>query len=281
MRGLLLASTVALLASMLGCTQREAPGEVNPALGPGRVATVNGEPLPESIFLYYVRNVLQRDPAALSDEERQRVLDDLIQVKLLADEAEKRGIDQERTVAVELELRRLQHLARVLALRYMEQNPATEEEILAKYEESLPRLAPTEYKTRHILVDTEEAARAVIERLDAGEDFAAIAAEQSRGPTAQNGGDLGWLSAQSMVPALGAAVQALETGAYTKEPVRTEYGYHVILLEDTRQPEPPALDSVRGELADAVGRDKLGALIESLRSEAEIVSGPQASAGGG
>ncbi|HEX6998684.1 MAG TPA: peptidyl-prolyl cis-trans isomerase [Gammaproteobacteria bacterium] len=266
---------------MLGCTQRDAPGEANPALGPGRVATVNGEPLPESVFLYYVRNVLQRDPDGLSEEERQRVLDDLIQVKLLAEEAEARGIDQERTVAVELELRRLQHLARVLAVRHMEQNPATEEEIRAKYEESLPRLAPTEYKTRHILVETDEAARAVIQRLDAGEDFATVAAEQSRGPTAQNGGDLGWLSAQSMVPPVGAAVQALEVGTYTKEPVRTEYGYHVILLEETRQPEPPALESVRAELVDAVGRDKLAALIESLKSEAEITTGPEPSAAGG
>jgi peptidyl-prolyl cis-trans isomerase C len=242
------------------------------ALGPGQVATINGERIPQSVFRFYAMSAAQKNADDLTADERSAVLEALLRLKLLAAAAEKRGMLAERTIAAELEVQRLQVVARAMALRYLQENPATEAELRAVYEENLPRLAGTQYKARHILLESRDDAVGVIEQLQAGEDFEALAQEHSSGPTGPNGGDLGWFTADSMVQPVAEAVRAMQPGTYSTDPVETDFGYHVLLLEDTRTQEPPALDALRAELTSAVDRNKLEAFVVSLREAAVVTT---------
>ena len=253
-----------------GCSQEQAPANTDSTLGPGQVATVNGDPIPESLFRYYAMNATQKNPDELTAEERTAVIEELIGFKLLTTAAEERGLLTERTMAAELELQRLQVIARAMALRHLSENPATDAELQKIYDENLPRLAGTQYKARHILVESRDEAVAVIEQLRQGTDFVALAQEHSSGPTGPNGGDLGWFTADSMVQPVAQAVRAMEVGTYSSEPVETNFGFHVLLLEDTRTQEPPTLDAIRAELTNAVDRSKLEAFVRSLREGATV-----------
>lgn len=239
-------------------------------LGPGVVATVNDTPVPESLFRFYALSGLQKTAEDLTEDERDGIIEDLIRMRLLADAAEERGLPDERTIAAELELQRLQLVARAAAARYLDENPARESELRALYEENLPRLMSNQYKARHILVNTEDEARNVIVALDGGGDFAELAREHSTGPTGPSGGDLGWFSADSMVEPFADAVRTMEDGSYSTEPVRTQFGWHVIMLEETREQQPPGLDAVRDELLRAVESQKLEDYVNSLRNAAVI-----------
>lgn len=263
----------AVFLLVTACTQdsgseSNATTDVDADLGPGSVATVDGVRIPESLFRVYALTALQTDADSLTAEQRDSVIGDVIDLRVLANAAETNGLQKERTIAARLELARLQLLARSMALRYLEENPATDEELRAKYEESLPNLATTQYKARHILVDSQSEAASIIEALDAGGDFAALAKEKSTGA---DGGDLGWFSADSMVEPIADAVSKMTVGQYSSEPVQTQYGWHVISLDDVREAEPPGLDAVRTELTNAVEREKLEAHIAELREKAEVV----------
>jgi peptidyl-prolyl cis-trans isomerase C len=128
--------------------------------------------------------------------------------------------------------------------------------------------APSQqFKARHILVDTQAAAADLITQLDDGADFAELAKEHSTGPTGPNGGDLGWFAPDQMVQPFSQAVAALEDGAHTAEPVQTQFGWHVILREDSRENQPPTLESVRDAIVQRVEQAKFAAYLETLRAE--------------
>jgi len=266
---LAVASVAALTAS---CTQSATPTAANDVLGPGQVATVNGQRIPESIFRVYTMSAMRKNADDLTPEERKAVIDDLVGVIVMADEAKKQGLPAERTVAAQLELARMQLTARAMATRYMEKNAASAAEIQAVYDENLPRLAGQQFKARHILVETQEEANAVIKELQQGKDFAELAKQRASGPTGPNGGDLGWFTADSMVQPVAEAVRAMKVGSYSTEPVKTEFGYHVLHLDDTRAQDPPTLDSMRQELTQAVERNKLQAYVRTLVQAATVVN---------
>jgi peptidyl-prolyl cis-trans isomerase C len=270
----------ALIAAALlgnGCAQEAPDADSSSALGPGRVAIVNGTPIQESIFRLYALNGLQKNAEDLSDEERALVLDDLIRFRVLADAAKQRGIPTERKVAAELELQRLQLIARITAGRYLEEHPATEAELRAAYNDNLEQFEATQFKARHILVSSEEDAAALISELDQGADFVELARENSTGPTAPQGGDLGWFSADSMVAPFADAVRTMQPGDHSATPVQTQFGWHVILLEESSDQQLPGLEAVRSELVTAVDRKKLEAYIEELKQAAEVVEQDQSS----
>jgi peptidyl-prolyl cis-trans isomerase C len=266
-------SVVVLVAGCAGEDRPASPG-TQESLGPGQIATVDGGGIPESVFRLYALNATQRDASDLSVEERDRLIEDLIYLRVLANEAEKRGLHNERKIAAELELIHWQAEARAMTLRFREENPPTEAELRALYEENLPRLATTQFKARHILVETEADAGELIGRLNSGADFAELALEHSTGPTGPSGGDLGWFSAESMVEPFANAVRAMEVGTYSASPVQTQFGWHVILLEESRDQQAPGLDAVREELVDAVERQKLDAFLNSLREAADVIISP-------
>jgi peptidyl-prolyl cis-trans isomerase C len=266
------------LAALCACSRDEADsGEGalgDDALGDARVAVVNGEPLPESVLRIYTLATERRNLDELSAEDRERILNDVIGLELLAQQGEKDGLTNSRTLAAQIELQRLQTVARAAATDYMEKNPPTDADLQAVYEENLPRLSGQQYKLRHILLPTKSDADAVIAELNEGADFAALAQAHADGPTGPNGGELGWLTEDSMPPDFAEAVRALTAGTYSREPVQTDAGYHVILLEAAQAQVPPALEDIRAELTSAAERKRLDDYINALRQEAQVTLGP-------
>jgi len=142
--------------------------------------------------------------------------------------------------------------------------------VKAEYDTQVAAM-PKEYKARHILVETKEKAEAIIKELAAGGDFAKIATKESKDPgSGKNGGDLGWFSAQTMVKPFADAVAALQKGQTTQAPVQSEFGWHVIQLEDTRSPAAPAFDDVKQQVETLSQRKKLQAYLDELRKNAKI-----------
>lgn len=270
-------STIAMaglaLAALSACSQSTSPG-ATADLGPGRVATVNGRPLAESVLRVYALATERKNLEELPPETRERLLNDLIGVELLSQEAEKNGLSNSRTIAAQIELQRLQLVARAMATDHLAKNPPTDAELQQVYDENLPRLAAQEYKARHILVETKDEAESVIVQLQSGADFAALAAERASGPTGPNGGQLDWLSAESMPQPFADAVSGMTVGSYSTEPVQTDFGFHVILLEDTRRQEPPALVDIRDELVGAVESKRVQDYLKSLRDAATVTVDP-------
>jgi peptidyl-prolyl cis-trans isomerase C len=153
--------------------------------------------------------------------------------------------------------------------KYMEDHATTDAEIKAEYDTQVAAMG-RQYRARHILVESKAVADSIIERLKGGADFAKVAEKESSDGSAKQGGDLGWFSLSSMVPEFGKAVAGLEKGKFTLEPVKTQYGWHVIKLEDFRSPEAPAFEQVQEQLKGLVQRKKLQAYMEELRKGAKI-----------
>ena len=148
----------------------------------------------------------------------------------------------------------------------------TDDEVRARYDKQMADTPPVnEVKARHILVKTKEEALEIVKQLDAGGDFEAIAKEKSADPgSGAQGGDLGYFGPGQMVPEFEKAAFALEIGAYTKEPVQSQFGWHVIKVEDKRAQQPPAFDQVKDQIRSVVFREKYFALVKQLRTEAKV-----------
>jgi len=243
-------------------------------LGATQVATVNGKRIPESVFRLQTLATSGKNADDLTPDERKAAVNDVVGLYLMADEARQQGVLAERAIAAQLELTRLQREARVMATRFLEQNPATEEEMKAVYEQNLPRLGgQQQFRARNIVVATKEEADLVIKQLRQGKKFADLARARANGPTGPNGGDLGWFTADTMVPPVVEAARAMKVGSYSTEPIKSEFGYHVLLLEDTRTRAAPSFEELRGEIKNAVERDKLQKHVRELIAAAKVVEG--------
>ena len=163
---------------------------------------------------------------------------------------------------------------RVIREVYLERqidSRVTDDGVKAKYEEHIVANPPaTEHHARHILVETEEAAREIITKLDGGADFAELAKELSTGPSGPQGGDLGYFTAEQMVPEFATATETLEPGQYSKDPTQTQFGWHVIKVEDRRQAAPPPLEQLEGQLREELARNAMEAVLIELRQGAEV-----------
>lgn len=201
---------------------------------------------------------------------RKRLLDELIGRQLLFQDALRRGLDEDPEVQKELEDLRFQVLLGAAVRRAATQPPVKEAELRELYEERYAGESQKEYKARHILVDSKEQAEEIIEELDDGADFAAMAKTHSTGPSGKQGGALGWFSTGQMVSAFTEGVAALDKGGYSGAPVKTRFGWHVILLEDVREKAPPGFADVKGELRSAIHQRRVGAYLDELRADAEI-----------
>jgi len=264
----LLLALIALIACDASAQTTDATSDN--ALGPGEVATVNGERIPESVFRLFALNATQTNADLLDDETRSAIVEQLIMLRLLADEAVELGIDRERRVAAELELQRLQTLARYMSDRYMTENPPTTAQIRELYEANLDRLSATRYKVRHIVVSSQSTASELIEELEDGADFQVLAREHSTDPTASTGGDLGWVMASAVPESFAAALQDSSPGDFYPSPVQTEYGWHVVLVEDTEEGSPPSLEELREDLVNALKNQNLAQHAEELRENADV-----------
>lgn len=268
----LLVATLTVI-SVTACSQEGASND-GASLGSARVAVVNGQPVAESVLRIYALTAERKNLEELTPEDRTRVLDDLIGLQLLAQQATKDGLTSSRTLAAQVELQRLRLVANAMATDYIEKNPPSDADIQAIYDENLPLLVGEQYKARHILVATKEEAESVISQLRQGSEFVALAEERADGPTGPNGGALDWFTLDSMPPPFAAAVRAMTVGSYSTEPVQTDFGFHVILLEETRKQEPPGLADIRDDLANAAQRKRLDDYIKALRESATVTIEP-------
>ncbi len=231
------------------------------------VATVNGVEISSIMFEQYLQTRIQKPAAEATAEERENVLTEMKDIYLLTTLPRADELAKDETTKAQIELQYRAILAQAVVSDWLASNPATEEEIQEAYA-SQALLAPDlQFKARHILVETQGAATDLITQLDAGADFAALATEHSTGPSAASGGDLGWFSPNQMVAPFSDAVARLLNGTYTKTPVQTDFGWHVILREESRNNEPPPLESVRDVVKQNVEQQKFQAFLEGLRTE--------------
>lgn len=231
------------------------------------VATVNGLDITlGELITMGQRMGAEGQPITADAATWQMMLDQLVRQTAVASA---HGDKLDAADRANLELQRRAYLASAALEKVAEPEP-TEDEINAAYEKYFgANEAKTEYNAAHILVETEEDAKAAKAEVDGGADFGTVAEERSTGPSGPNKGDLGWFTADQMVPPFAEAVQAMEKGQVS-DPVKTEFGWHVIKLNDSRVAEPPKLDEVKDQLVQQVRRDKVEAEIERLVAESKV-----------
>lgn len=230
------------------------------------VNTVNGAPIDSSVVDFYLESRTQRPAVQITDAERTSLLEELTDIYLLSSDEQAAEVTKDPKVKAQLELQRRGVIAQIVASKFFEGVNVTEEEILAAYDVQAAKAPPLQFKARHILLESQGEAIAVIGELDIGGKFEDLAKERSTGPSGSSGGDLGWFSPNQMVKSFSDAVEALEDGKYTASPVQTEFGWHVIFREESRQTEAPTLDGVREIIVQNIQQDKFKQYLESLRS---------------
>ncbi|TCN17575.1 peptidylprolyl isomerase [Sinorhizobium americanum] len=205
---------------------------------------------------------LQRMP---DEQKRAAALSAVIDVKLLVKDAEKEGLQNDATFKQRVAFLTERELHNAFFKKHVV-DAVTKEEVKARYDKEIAAIpAQEEVKARHILVKTEDEAKAVIKELDAGKSFVELAKAKSTDPNKDDGGDLGYFTKGRMVPEFETAAFALEKGTYTKTPVKTQFGFHVILVEDKRPQAPPALEQVEPQVRQLVMRDKYLALLDTAK----------------
>lgn len=230
------------------------------------LATVNGTEITLGHVIAMVRMLPQQYQDLPDNVLLEGLLEQLVQQQVLASVAE---ADIGRREELGLENERRAFLAATL-LDSVGNAPVSDEDLQAEYDAVYGSAGPvTEYNASHILLESEEDAQAVIAELAEGADFAELAQERSVGPSGPNGGQLGWFTAGMMVPDFEQAVFALEVGEVSA-PVQTQFGWHVVVLNDTREQEPPGLDQVRAELEEGLRRARVDAALQELTEAAEI-----------
>lgn len=235
-------------------------------------ATVNGEKISNKEFEAFVNAISNGSVTAdkLTPEQRKQLTDRLIGIHVAANEAVKAGADKQPDTAVQLSLWRNNILSDAMIKEYSEKNPVTDADLQTEYDTQVAAL-PREYHARHILVKTKEEADALIAQIKGGKDFAELAKKNSQDPgSAGNGGDLGWFPPSNMVPEFGQAVTQLQNGQMTEAPVQTKFGFHIIKLEESRVPTPPALADVKTQVESIVKNKKIEKYLEELRKTAKI-----------
>jgi peptidyl-prolyl cis-trans isomerase C len=234
------------------------------------IGTIGGAPISTSDLDVVVGELGDQLGQVPQDQKRIAAMMALIDIKLLAKKAIEENVDADEDFK-----RRIAFLReRALHNEIFEQNVTnaiTEEDVRARYDKEIAATpSENELKASHILVETEEEAVAIIAELEGGADFAELAKEKSTGPSGPNGGDLGYFTKGRMVPEFEAAVFALDVGSFTKEPVKTQFGYHVIKSDDLRPVQPPPFEQVQGQIRNVVLREQYFNLLQSLREEADI-----------
>ena len=248
------------LAGIAGATALLASGA---ALA--QVSTINGKEISEDVFNIFYEMRFQKPATQVTEAERASAIEMLEDIYLLTTQPSAEGLADEPRVKAQIELQTRSILAQAVAADFVSNNSASDEEILAAYNEQVKANPPQEFKARHILVETQGEALDLVTQLDGGADFAELAKEKSTGPSGPNGGDLGWFGPNQMVAPFSAAVAQLADGEYTKTPVQTQFGWHVILREDSRQSTPPTLESVRDVVKQRVEQQKLQNYLVQLR----------------
>jgi peptidyl-prolyl cis-trans isomerase C len=262
-RAVYLLSAAFLIMAGTACAQKST--EANEATEASAETDQKTNEIDPKIFQIYLESRIQQPASQATAEQTEAIRSELTDLYLLSNTPRAAELKEDPELKARTELQERAMLAQAVVADFIANNPATDEEMQALYDEQVKLAPPVEFKARHILVATQGEAADIIAQLDGGADFTELAKEKSTGPSGPSGGDLGWFPPDRMVAEFSQAVQALEDGAYSKTPVQTQFGWHVILREESRESAPPPFDSVRDALKQNVEGQKLQAYMESLR----------------
>jgi peptidyl-prolyl cis-trans isomerase C len=233
------------------------------------LAVVNGKPVPSSRADAMVKQMAsqgQQDTPQL----RAMVKEELVNREILMQEADRMGLSSSAEVKSQLEMARQSIVIRALVADYVKKNPVSDADMKAEYDKFKSQAGDKEYHARHILVEKEEDAKAIIAKLKGGAKFEDLA-KQSKDPgSAANGGDLDWAPPTAFVKPFSDAMIALQKGQVTETPVQTQFGYHVIKLEDSRPAKVPTFEEVKPQIAESLQQQKLQAYQQELKKKAKI-----------
>ena len=236
----------------------------------GAVAKVNGKDIPQSRADFVIKaNTAQGQPD--TPELRNRVKEVLIRNELLAQEAVKKGLDKNQEFTTQVELNRQEALVNAYIQDFIKNNPVSEEAIKAEYDRAKVQAGDMEYKARHILVKDEAEAKAIIAQIKKGGNFEKIAAQKSQDPGSKDkGGDLDWAPGGRYVPAFSDALKKLKKGQITDAPVQTQFGWHVIRVDDERAMKFPPIEEVKPQIQQGLQRQAIEKQITDMRAKAKI-----------
>jgi len=258
--------------ALTGASQNSAPAAAKaPATFtiPDPVAVVNGAPITKAVFDQYAKQ-LRGKAKVDSAEASKSLVDQLVMEELLVQEAAKQKLADDPQIKQQLEMAQRNLLASTVVRRMLSTNAPSEEAIKKEYDTAVAAMKGKEYKASHILVDSEDKAKEVIAELKKGGNFAELAKAKSSDSSASGGGDLGWFTPSMMVPPFAEAVAKMEKGKYNEQPVKTDFGWHVIMLEDVRDATPPSMDELRPQIAQMLQSQMVNDYLEKLKSGAKI-----------
>jgi len=233
------------------------------------VAIVNGKAVPKE-RVEALKQQVERSGRPVTPDIEGQIKEEVIAREIFMQEAQKRGLETSADYKSQLELARQAILIRELFADFQKTNPVTDAEIQAEYDKFVAANSGKEYKARHILVDNETEAKVILDKLKKGEKFDELA-KQSKDPGSKdNGGDLGWANPSNYVKPFADALVRLEKGKLTDAPVKSDFGWHIIQLEDTRPLNPPPFDQVKGQLQQRAQQQIVENMVKDLRAKAKV-----------
>jgi len=236
------------------------------------IATVNGREIP-AIYGEMARQNLLQQGAPNDANLATRVKEALINQELLSRAAVEKGLDKTPRLAAAMEMLRREQLSKAYLEDYVKSHPVTDAEVQSEYDKAKAAAMESgnEYRARHILVKEESEAKSIIAQLKKKDTFEKLAKSKSRDPgSAKNGGDLGWNVPESFVKEFGDALKSMKKGETTKTPVKTQFGYHIIKLEDVRPVKIPPLDEVKGDITRQLQQMRVRTAVKELRATAKM-----------
>ena len=245
-------------------------GTLAPAALAQNIAIVNGKAVPKSRMDALSQQVA-RSGRPVTPEMEGELKKEVIAREIFMQEAQKMGLDATEDFKTQIELARQTLLIRELFLDFQKKNPVSDADIQAEYDRFVAANSGKEYKARHILVETEDEAKAIISQIKKGKKFEDIAKKSSKDPgSGANGGDLDWANPNNYAKEFADALKGLSKGKMTDTPVKTEFGYHVIRLDDLRDAQLPKLQDVKPQVAQQLQQQKLRVYQDQLRAKAKV-----------
>ncbi|TKC87217.1 peptidylprolyl isomerase [Trinickia terrae] len=234
------------------------------------IAVVNGTPIPKSRADALVSQLVKQGQQD-SPQLQQAVREELVNREILMQEAIREGVPSQPDVKAQVAVAQQTVVLRALIEKFVKDNQPTDAEVKARYDDLAKQAGGREYHLHHILVDNEQQAKDLIAKIKAGTSFEDLAKQYSKDPgSGKNGGDLDWANPKSYVPEFAAAAEKLQKGQMTDAPVHTQFGWHIIRVDDIRDIAPPPLDTVKAQIAQQIQQEKLQAFEESLRKQAKV-----------
>ena len=233
------------------------------------VAVVNGKAIPTSRVDVMVKQMVQQGQQD-TPEMRSMIKDELINREVLAQEADKQGISSRADIKNQIEMARQSIVIRAMVSEYIAKHPVKDEDMKAEYDKVKSSSSGKEYHARHILVEKEDDAKGIIAKLKGGAKFEELAKSSKDPGSAEQGGDLGWAPPDAFVKPFSEAMMALKAGEYTQTPVKSQFGFHVIKLEETRDAQFPPFEEVKGQIAESLQQRKLQNFQQELRKKAKV-----------